>query len=536
MKKKLLYFVGVLLIFISGLLTERFQLDNRLISFSKLGIDSVYRFFYSFSNNKKVEILIDQKEYNKILTTRKKAMEKGLLQEQMQTWAEAKLISEDSKRDIRVRLKGVFPDHWQDNKRWSFKVRVKNNFKNFNDFSRFNLQPPETSSFIYEWLLMKALDKENLISLKTDYYDLFINGTSRGLYMFQGGISKQILDLNKRKIGPIVGFSKQLFLREYERSQELVKKGLTGSLNSTEDSFFRSKIEPVQFSFKDNNEEQKKYLKKAIFLLESFRNGDKKPSEVFELEKLIKIMVIRALLGSSEFDYRDTKFYFNPNTQLLEPITKESHVDLNLNFKDHYFSWWIDSTNIKPHRPSNKNFFLDIIYSDKKFHKAYLEELDKMSQVKYFKNIIDDNQKDFKKYLKLLKMNYPTKKIFSYDQLEINRLRIQEFLNPVQGLSVYFSEYKKNILKLNISNLQRLPVEIIGLELKDGKKIQLTKPLYLEGKKPQSPNKNFIIEFDCLFKEECKKILINEQKLLFRILGQKKAKKAEISMHYFKSE
>ena len=79
-------------------------------------------------------------------------------------------------------------------------------------------------------------------------------------------------------------------------------------------------------------------------------------------------------------------------------------------------------------------------------------------------------------------------------------------------------------------------MEIIGLELKDGKKIQLTKPLYLEGKKPQSPNKNFIIEFDCLFKEECKKILINEQKLLFRILGQKKAKKAEISMHYFKSE
>ena len=94
-------------------------------------------------------------------------------------------------------------------------------------------------------------------------------------------------------------------------------------------------------------------------------------------------MVIRALLGSSEFDYRDTKFYFNPNTQLLEPITKESHVDLNLNFKDHYFSWWIDSTNIKPHRPSNKNFFLDIIYSDKKFHKAYLEELNKRTKTTY---------------------------------------------------------------------------------------------------------------------------------------------------------
>ena len=72
-------------------------------------------------------------------------------------------------------------------------------------------------------------------------------------------------------------------------------------------------------------------------------------------------MALRALLGSSEFDYRDTKFYYNPTSKLLEPITKESHVDLNFNFKDHYFSWWIDSTNIKPHRPANKSFFRDFI-------------------------------------------------------------------------------------------------------------------------------------------------------------------------------
>ena len=58
-------------------------------------------------------------------------------------------------------------------------------------------------------------------------------------------------------------------------------------------------------------------------------------------------------------------------------------------------------------------------------------------------------------------------------QLEINRIRIQDFLNPIQGINAYFLEYDQSILKLNISNLQRLPIEILGLELQNGYKIFL---------------------------------------------------------------
>ena len=186
--------------------------------------------------------------------------------------------------------------------------------------------------------------------------------------MIQGSLSDEILELNQRDPGPIIGFSKNLFLKEYPNSKRLNKQGATGSLNGIEDSFWRSKIEPTQFSNKNIGKIEETDLKKAIYLLESFRNGEKKPSEVFVVNKLAKIMALRALLGSSEFDYRDTKFYYNPSLSLLEPITKESHVDLNLNFEDHYFSWWLDSSNIKPHRPSNKNFFLDILYNDYDFY------------------------------------------------------------------------------------------------------------------------------------------------------------------------
>ena len=50
---------------------------------------------------------------------------------------------------------------------------------------------------MYEWVLMKALEKENLISLGIDYYDLVINGKNLGPYMLQGEYLMKCLKLIK---------------------------------------------------------------------------------------------------------------------------------------------------------------------------------------------------------------------------------------------------------------------------------------------------------------------------------------------------
>jgi len=251
---------------------------------------------------------------------------------------------------------------------------------------------------------------------------------------------------------------------------------------------------------------------------------------------LAKVMALRATLGSSEFDWVDTKFYFNPKTSLLEPISKESHVDLSLNYENHYFSWWIDSSKIRDFFIKDKNFFLDTLYSDRDFYKKYLIELNKYSKIKYFEELISENKKEFNNFNKILKRNYPTKKIFSFDHLEITRTRIQDFLNPSQGINVFFVDYLENFLTLNISNIQRLPIEVLGIEFNDNTKLYINAPNLINGKKPASPLENNIIKIDCKFKEECKKMSINKQKIIFKILGQETERKAEISQHYFKSK
>ena len=243
-------------------------------------------------------------------------------------------------------------------------------------------------------------------------------------------------------------------------------------------------------------------------------------------------MAIRALLGSYQFDWLDTKFYYNTDTKLLEPISKEIHVDLEHNYKKYYPTWWIDSYVSRPDFVKSKDFFVDDIFKDNFFYEKYLKTLNQFSKTKYFENLIKENEKEFKRYLKMLKMNYPTKKIFSKEHLEITRLRIQNYLNPVQDLNVYFKEFKDGYLTLNISNLQRLPIRIIGLNLEDGSSLKIEEETFINGSKPFLPINSENLKFNCNFKSSCKKNKIDNQKLIFKIMGQENEKFASISPFY----
>ena len=531
-KKYIKYLFIFFIIFFLGIFTERFDLDNKASNIVNDRVDSFSRFLYGFTSKEKIYIDIKQKHYDEIIKNREASLKKRRATPDLHNWVPAQLTSENKSHNIRIRLKGVFPDHWIDPLHWSFKIKIDNDSKSIFGLRRFAIQPPKTLSYLYEWLFMKALEKENLINLKVKYLDVVINGNSRGSYILQEQISEELIQNNNREDGPIIGLSHDLWIEEANKSDELDSIGLDDSLNGLEDSFWRAKIKPVQFSEEKIGTEQEAHLKKAIYLLESFRDGSLKPSEVFDTDQLAKVMAIRAIIGSAEFDWMDTKFYYNPKTSLLEPISKEAHVDLTTNFEEHYYSWWIDSSKIRSFYIKNTNFFLDILYSDKGFYKKYLSELNRLSKTKYLEDLIEENLQDFKKYKKILNQNYPTKEIFSKKHLEVTRIRIQDFLNPVQGLNVYFKDYKDSFLILDISNLQRLPVEILGIEFNDSSKIYLKEPFLIEGKKPLKPLENNFVKIDCQSREDCKKLLIEQQQIVFKILGQEKEIKAEILKHY----
>ena len=75
-------------------------------------------------------------------------------------WIPNDKISNKNDPNIQIRLKGVWPEHWSDEKQWSFKIKHINEKDQTLDFTRLAIQPPWTLDYIYEWLLYKALKKK----------------------------------------------------------------------------------------------------------------------------------------------------------------------------------------------------------------------------------------------------------------------------------------------------------------------------------------------------------------------------------------
>tara|TARA_Y100000816_G_C26088784_1_gene575005 strand:+ start:231 stop:1982 length:1752 start_codon:yes stop_codon:yes gene_type:complete len=579
MRKKLnkvSFTIIILIVFFLGISVERFDVDKKVSNNLSSFTDQIYQYFYSLSNNnERLYLFIEPRHYRKILKVRDSSIEKTMLTKDLEDWVPGRLsLNDDSKNikiklwfenfirnspegknkdefinivrdwipndklsdknnpNIEIRLKGAWPEHWSDEKQWSFKVKFNDENDQFLNLNRLALQPPWTLDYIYEWLLYKALEKEDLINLPVSFLEVILNNKSLGVYIIQGQVSDKLLIRNNKAISPVIGFTKDTWIKEQINVKKFSKIGATDSLNGLEDTFWRSRIEPVQFNKYKGNLTQETYLEKAIFLLESFRNGKMSASEVFDVNKLAKVMALRALIGSTEFDYLDTKFYYNPKTNLLEPITKEAHVNLNLNWRDYYFSWWIDSSKIRPHYTNNTNFFIDLLYKDKKFYATYLKQLNFYASNNFYEKLIQDNKVEFNKNLKILKMNYPTKKIFSEEHLKVTKTRVQDLLSPVEGLNVYFENYTNGILNIIVQNIQRLPIEILGVEFDNGKKILKEDTDVVDGKRPLNPSYSQSVKFRCN-DILCSKANIESQKIIYKILGQTKEKTALIKPFYF---
>ena len=363
--KKLLNILIIFFIFFVGMWTERFDFKLKIKSFSKDLIDtSANRLYSAFSeSSEKLIINVNYKNYMKILSSRSESIKKFRASEDIHRWVPANLTIDNKNFKSEIKLKGVHSEHWVHPSKWSFKIKLLDE-KSFNGMRRFSIQQPKTRDFLYEWLFMKVLSEETLISHRTKFIETIINGNNLGVYFLEEQHSKQLIENNKRQEGPIIGLDKNLWINEANNIENL-------SLNVIENSFWRAKIKPVQFQDDQIGTVQETYLKNAIRLFEDFRQNKINIDKAFDINQMAKLMAIKAIFGSSEFDWRDIKFYYNPITSLLEPIGREVHLNKNFSLKD---SWWINNQSIFFEKSDQKDF-VKLLYEDSKFYELYLTEL-----------------------------------------------------------------------------------------------------------------------------------------------------------------
>ena len=84
----------------------------------------------------------------------------------------------------------------------SYRIDLKREGRIFN-VKKFSLMKPRARNYIHEWIFHELVGEGGLIKLKYKFVNLEINGKDEGLYVFEEGFGKILLERNKRRNGPI---------------------------------------------------------------------------------------------------------------------------------------------------------------------------------------------------------------------------------------------------------------------------------------------------------------------------------------------
>ncbi|MDN5215665.1 hypothetical protein QQ020_26545 [Fulvivirgaceae bacterium BMA12] len=375
-----------------------------------------------------LQITVREKHYRKLKEKRNEALADGILETDDNDYVPGIITFDGKDYDAELRLKGDWTDHLQDDK-WSYRIKLKND-QTIMGMRKFSVHHPKTRGYVNEWLYHKANKAEDLIGLRYQFAEGFLHiklknpedsiefiNKNVGIYAIEETFDKRTIESNRRKEGVILRISEQYFWKETKQAWKIANQTgsranpkripkFIGPRNEYVSTFGLSKI----LADKALN----KQFKHAKNLLETYRLGRLKPSEVFDTKKLALHTAINNLFGAYHgLEAINLRFYYNPTTSKLEPIAYDGNSGERLKEFHHYLY-------------TNKE--IDIEYT-----KELIAALELVSHPEYLKILFDNFYKEAKGFDAILQREFGKhividKNVYAHNQTilrqEAQRLKI----------------------------------------------------------------------------------------------------------------
>ncbi|MFL2997338.1 MAG: right-handed parallel beta-helix repeat-containing protein, partial [Candidatus Neomarinimicrobiota bacterium] len=419
----------------------------------------------SFIRAEKIKIDLKHKDYQILSYDRYIALQRGRLLGDQRNYVPAVLTLNNNKYDAKIRLKGHGWDHWNEEKKWSFRIKLKNK-KTIFGMNEFSINHPKTRGFLNEYLFHEFLRKEGFLSLRFDFIEVNLNGNSLGAYAIEEGMSKILIEHNKFREGPILKFN-----------DDLNWKAAKANLLDLNENYLKSSIDVFENSEIEKNTDKYKNFLVSKDLINSFRNGDLTTSDVFNVKKLAKLFALTDLFGFHHATaFTNIRFYYNPITSKLEPIGYDQTVIKKLNENGLYIE-----------HNQNKNFqkLWSNIFLDKKFIEEYYMALNLFSNKNYLDTFLEDINNDLLLKKQIINKSYPLYEFKGQEILYNNQNYIRKILNPEKVISVHLNKIEDNKISLSLANLQVIPIKVLSVSFGLDTLEPLT-PHYIEGRKKGS--------------------------------------------------
>ena len=293
---------------------------------------------YKPINNEKIpiiEISIPYENLEIIYKDRINAIKKGYLKDP--TWTEGIVKYGDKDIAAKIRLKGILSSHWEGDKRFSLRIKLRKNLQNNKKdyllgMSSFSIHKLRARQYPYENIFQEILPEIGLKATTHKIVRIKVNGIDWGLMDMQEHISDIMLEKNNLKNSLVVSFNDEVYWTKYSREEKLPLEKSQYWLSNP-----RLFVEASGKSIKKFTNQEYLYYS---YILNTLQN-EKYQNILFNKSYLNNAITISSIWGNYHaLADGNTKYYFNPFTLKLEPLMSDQGpfkiIDNDYKIDDYY--------------------------------------------------------------------------------------------------------------------------------------------------------------------------------------------------------
>ncbi|HRE96017.1 MAG TPA: CotH kinase family protein [Flavobacteriales bacterium] len=418
-----------------------------------------------------LSITLDDDDFAKLEGQRQRALEQGIMTTEDDRYVNALLDHNGTSIRAELRLKGHMTDHLQD-KKWSFRIKTKKGDA-FMGMKRFSLQHPGTRNYVHEWIYHRMMEEEGIVALRYFYLRVKVNGDDWGVYALEEHFTQEMVEHNDRLPGPLIRYNPDLYW--VYRVNELHDVRIHEEYAQMQSSYFEAY--ESKSTLKDSA--QRQLFINAVDRLEAFRTGKMKTSEVFDIEKLARFHAIVDVVGGHHsLDWSDVKFYFNPETQLIEPVAYES-------FSVRDIQKLAGSFRFTGEENGYTNEHHDLLFNDTAFFAAYVRTLDRIATKDWLDNFFARNNDEIESHLAILYGEFAYKKYTTSGYYK-NVEKVKALLAAPKYLYAHLEGFTKDSLYVSVAGIDALPAMIHAIII-DSMRVVLPQPVFISCKQNDEP-------------------------------------------------
>jgi hypothetical protein len=395
-----------------------------------------------------VHVLLDVKfkHYQTLLEKREEALRRGFLFREDGDFVPGDLRVGQDTIPVRLRLKGDLLDHLR-GERWSFRIQVTDG-RQFLGMRRFSIQHPRTRGFVWEWAVLEALRREDILAPRYGFLEVTLNGKHLGLYAYEEHFGKELLESQSRREGVIVKFDEEWRWEEMYASGERTRRFMLWD-NALIEAFNEDALREKPGLLK--------LYEAAVANLESFRQGAAAACDVFDCERVARFWAVADLTGAAHgLHWINLRFYYNPVTTRLEPVAFDCLAGNRLAH--------LAGTGALEHDEELGHDGLRArMMADARFARLYVQALQRVSDPAYVEALRADLAPGVARSLQAIHREWPWEDL-DWNVLEHNRTLIRAYLDPPAALAARWDPQalREDHLRLRVANLLAFPVEILG--------------------------------------------------------------------------